>query len=173
MCVCVCVRSHPLIFYMGLSSFFGPLPPSLVLGISSFWPVMILNIDLNHKVNLYPGESNKNVIKKKKRRTQGWGLNPLPRAAFVSSDDRVCVIQGPPTRSQLLKVPQSFLILLPGESSFKSQIFGRQPDHIQAIAPLSQARHQLTSKKHCQPLRVYYSIKNTLFKTQLLSSCPV
>jgi hypothetical protein len=45
-----------------LSSFFGPLPPGLVLGIISFWPVMILNIDLNHKVNLYPGESNKNVI---------------------------------------------------------------------------------------------------------------
>lgn len=44
-CVCVCVRvKPPLIFYIGLSSFFGlfgPLPPGLVLGINSFWPVMI------------------------------------------------------------------------------------------------------------------------------------
>lgn len=57
--VCVCEKPPTHLLYIGLSSFFGPLPPGLVLGIISFWPVMILNIDLNHKVNLYPGESNK------------------------------------------------------------------------------------------------------------------
>lgn len=119
------------------------------------------------------GASGQSLCGKQRRRTQGWDLNPLPRAAFISSDDRVPMIQGPPTRSQLLKVPQSLLILLLGDSSSKSQICGRQPHCMQATAPLSQARRQLTSQKPCQPLGVYYSVKNALFKTQLLSACPV
>lgn len=73
---------------MGLSSFlglFGPLPLGLVLGISSFWPVMNLNIDLNHKGNLYLGDANKNLIF-----TCDWASS---LALKVTS---VCVLSAPP-----------------------------------------------------------------------------
>lgn len=41
---------------------FGPLPRGLVLGIKSFWAVMILNISLGPQVTLSPGDSNKSII---------------------------------------------------------------------------------------------------------------
>lgn len=44
---CVCVKPSIHLFIWGGCLFlvcFGPLPRGLVLGIKSFWPVMILNI---------------------------------------------------------------------------------------------------------------------------------